>query len=300
MTSPTPLQRYAAVQTVVDRELAAALRDAAEEGQRIVDRLSSQKSFAAKVQRAQIATMTRELRKLQGDLWGHVTLATQAGMAKVAMQAAEGENLLNRVFFNQIGGPIGELERALHIRAQAAVQAYQAKMDNGISLSQQVYRTQALATGQVDRIVGRSLLLGQGWKQIADGVKDLIRPDVPGGVSYAANRLARTEINNAFHRAQIDQRKDSPFTEGFKWNLSGSHPKPDACNDYADDVHFKGGDPGVFRSSEAPGKPHPNCLCYLTTVMKPDNVLFDEFVAGKYNTYIDEQVYKYAPHVAPC
>lgn len=216
------------------------------------------------------------------------------------MQAAEGENLINRLFFNKIGGPIPELERAMMVRAQVAVKNYMARMDNGISLSEQVYKTQALSNGIVDREINRGLLLGEGWKQIADRVTPLIRPDVAGGVSYAANRLARTEINNAFHRAQIDQRLDSPFTVGFRWHLSGSHPRPDACNEYADKTHMKDGDPGVFAPNEVPGKPHPNCLCYLTTVQPSDEEMFADFFSGKHNEYIDRQIYQYAPHVSPC
>lgn len=300
MTSPNPLQRYAAIQTIVDRELAAILRDAANEGERIIARLAKKSGLGAAMERRQVAEATRALRTLQGQLWGHITPAVQAGMARAGMQVAEAENLVNRLLFNKIGGPIPELERAMQVRAQVAIKNYQARMDNGISLSDQVYKTKAYSNGLVDREVNRGLLLGRTARQIADSVKDLINPATPGGVSYAANRLARTEINNAFHRAQIDQRIDSPFTTGFKWHLSGSHPTPDACNDYADKSHFKGGDPGVFKPSEVPGKPHPNCLCFLTTEQISEEEFIQGFIKGDFNTYIDEQVYKYAPHVAPC
>lgn len=299
-TSPTPLQRYLVVQGLVDKELAAILRDAAQEGERILKRLAGKKGVGAAVERRQVAEATRALRALQADLWGQITPAIQAGMARAAMQVAEAENLVNRLLFNKIGGPIPELERAMQIRAQVAVKNYQARMDNGISLSSQVYKTQALSNGIVDREINRALLLGRTASQLADSVKALIRPDVQGGVSYAANRLARTEINNAFHRAQIDQREGAPWTVGFQWHLSGSHPKPDECNDYASGVHYKGGDPGVFKAGSVPGKPHPNCLCYLTTVQEDEEEMIQRFLNGDYNSYIDEQVYKYAPHVSPC
>lgn len=301
MTQPTPIQRYAAVQNVVDRELAAILRDAAREGERIIERLVGKSGLGAAMERRQITEAVRALRTLQGELWGSITPALAAGMARAGMQAAEAENLVNRLLFNPVfGGPIPELERAMQVRAQVAIKNYQARMANGISLSDQVYKSKALANGLVDREVNRGLLLGRTARQIADSVRDLIHPSVPGGVSYAASRLARTEINNAFHRAQIDQRTDSPFTTGFKWHLSGSHPKPDACNDYAEKTHFKDGPVGVFKPGDVPGKPHPNCLCYLTTEQIDEEELIEGFIQGKYNTYIDEQVYKYAPHVSPC
>lgn len=297
---PNPLQRYLVVQKVVDREMAAVLREAANEGETLIAKLAGAKGIGAQVERAQYQQMVKGLRKQQGELWGSISATLKQGMARAAAQAAEGENLINRVLFNSLGGPIPELERAMQIRAQAAVQAYQAKTDNGIPLSDQVYRSQQLASGAVDREVRKGILLGQSARQIADRIKGFINPSVPGGVSYAATRLGRTELNNAFHRAQIDQRKDSPFTEGFKWHLSGSHPRPDACNDYADRQHFRGGDAGVFRPSEVPGKPHPNCLCYITTVQVGEDEFVSRFLSGQYNSYIDGNVYQYAGHVAPC
>lgn len=300
MTQPNPLQRYLVVQKVVDREMAAVLRDAANEGERLIEKLATSKGIGARVERAQYAQMVKGLRKQQGELWGSISKTLQQGMARAGAQAAEAENLINRVLFNAIGGPIPELERAMQIRAQAAVQAYVARTDNDIPLSTQVYRSQQLSEGLVSREVNRGILLGQSARQIADRVRSSILPDVRGGVSYAAMRLGRTELNNAFHRAQIDQRKDSPFTEGFKWHLSGSHPRPDACNDYAEKQHFRGGDIGVFRPSDVPGKPHPNCLCYITTVQVGEDEFVARFLNGQYNTYIDQNVYQYAGHVSPC
>lgn len=295
MTTPNPLQRYAAVQSVVDRELAVILRDAANEGERLIRDLAGKKGVGAAMERRQVAEAVRALRRLQGEMWGSITQATAVGMDRVGKQVAEAENLVNRLLFRHVGGLNRELERAMQVRAQVAINNYKARMDNGISLSRQVYKTKALSNGLVDREINRGLLLGRTARQIASSVRGLINPNVPGGVSYAANRLARTEINNAFHRAQIDQRIDSPFTTGFKWHLSGSHPRPDACNDYADSSHFKDGPAGVFKPSDTPGKPHPNCLCYLTTETISEGEFAQGFLSGKYDTYIDRQISKYPP-----
>lgn len=299
MAEPNPLQRYLATQVILDKELSRILRDAADEGERLMAKTLG-KGIGDKVERAQLAIAVRELRKQQAELWGSVTKATEAAMARAAMQAAEAENLLNRVLFNALGGPIPELERAMHLRSQEAVKNYIARTENGIPLSAQVYDSKALSNGWVEREINRGVLLGRSAAQIADSVRKFISPDVPGGVSYAAQRLGRTELNNAFHRAQINQRENSPWTTGMKWNLSGSHPKPDACNDYADSEHFKGGGAGVFRVGDVPGKPHPNCLCYLTSVQIDEEEFIQRFAKGQYNTYIDQQINRYAPNVSPC
>jgi hypothetical protein len=99
-----------------------------------------------------------------------------------------------------------------------------------IPLSQQVYRTEKLASGWVDKVVNLGLGRGLTAREIAKEVKGSIRPDVQGGVAYAAMRLGRTEVNNSFHTAAIVSSADKPWVEGMHWHLSGSHPKKDICN----------------------------------------------------------------------
>jgi len=211
-----------------------------------------------------------------------------------AGQAARlAEQATTRQLFNALGGPIPQLEAALAEQARQTVNTYKARLANGISLSQQVYNTSLAANGALNNTINKGILLGKSWREIADDVQSFINPDVPGGVSYAAKRLARTELNNAFHTTQIDQRKGDPFVDGMRWELSGSHPKPDACNDYAESTHFRGGDPGVFRVEDVPRKPHPQCLCFLTSVPIDEEEFINGMVSGKYNSYIDDKVYTY-------
>ena len=280
--------------------MAAVLRDAAQQAEKRILALAGAKNIGAKMERAQLALIRRELLRLQGEMWGRITPTLEKHMRVAAAQAAEAGNLIDRTLFNALGGPIPELERAMHMQAQATVEAYMAKTANGIPLSGNVYHAKQLASGQVDKEVGRGILQGFSARQIADSVKDMIRPDVPGGVSYAAMRLGRTELNNAFHTAQIAHHKDNPFVSGQKWNLSGSHPRPDDCNRFAEDSHFKGGDAGVFKPDQVPGKPHPNCLCYLTAVTISEKDFIDGMVNGQYAQHIDEKAYTYAGNVTAC
>ncbi len=283
----TPLQRYLRVQKSVDRDLARVLLDAARDGEGRVVALAGRDGVSAAVGRAQYARAVRELRRTSAALWGRVLPVLVAGLLRSGQAAADAENAQNRLLFGTAAGEtVRALERSLDAQAQNTVRAYIAKNENGIPLSSQVYTTRALADGWVDREIARSILLGESWSQLAKRVTHLIRPTVPGGVSYAAKRLGRTELNNAFHRAQIDQRADSPFTKGFQWHLSGSHPRRDACNDYAERTHSRGGEPGVFTVASVPGKPHPNCLCYLTTVLVSDRTFYSNLKRGRYDDYL--------------
>lgn len=270
--------------------MATILMDAAKEAERIV--LSSGKGLGAAVERAQMQRAASELRKLSSEMWGGpITATMKKGMEAAAVAAVNSETFVNDVLGKAMGARFEALEQAFAFDAKQKVLNLRAKEANDIPLSDQVYKSQALSNGWVQQEVKRAIVLGQSASQLADRVRNLISPNTPGGVSYAANRLARTEINNAFHRAQIDRRKDEPWTTGMKWNISGSHPKPDECNDYGEKSHFKDGEVGVFKPDQVPGKPHPNCLCYLTTVTIGEDEFIENFLKGDYSEYMDSQIY---------
>jgi hypothetical protein len=156
-----------------------------------------------------------------------------------------------------------------------------------IPLSNQVYRTESLTKGWVQGVINRAVGRGLSARELAAEVRQFIRPDVRGGVSFAAMRLARTELNNAHHAAAISSIIDKPWVEGMQWTLSGSHPKTDICDSLATENKFDRG-PGVFPRNEVPPKPHPQCFCYLV----PKQVDEDDFVAafqrGSYDQFLSK------------
>ena len=289
---PTPLIAYLGVQQQIDREMAQILLTAAKEAEKIVGGIQGAKGASAAMTSAKMKQASAALRKASGEMYGEVTRTMRTGMKTAAAAAVSSETFVNDALYNAFGARLPALEQAFAYDASNAIEAAYAKAQNGIPLASQVYRTNALTDGSVDRVLNNGILLQQSAAQIASTVAALINPFTPGGTSYAANRLARTELNNAFHTAQINRRADEPWTQGMKWHLSGSHPRPDACNEYATGVNFKGGDPGVFKADAVPGKPHPNCLCYLTTVTDTEEQFIEDFLAGKHDAYMDQQIYK--------
>lgn len=303
MTSPSPLsplQRYLTTQVVTDKEIRAIFREATKEAERLLTSLAGREGVGAQVRRAQYASILRNLRAVQAETWGDTSKAVRDGMLRAGLAAAEGEKAVNRLLFRNLGGPIKLLEAAMDAQAKETVGTLLARAANDIPLSEQVYRSRAVADGLVSRAVNRSILLGQSWKELADNVHGLISPDTPGGASYAAKRLGRTELNNAFHRTQIDQRKDDPFVDGMQWHLSRTHPKADDCDTFANGQHFRGGEPGVFRPSDVPRKPHIQCLCFITSVTVSEEDFINGFLNGNYDRYIDDKVYRHIPDRAPC
>lgn len=91
-----------------------------------------------------------------------------------------------------------------------------------------------------------------------------------GSGSYAARRLARTEISRAFNQAALQVGELNPFVEGMQWQLSAGHDESDACDDNAH-RSSRGMPRGVYRHGEFPRIPnHPQCKCVAVPYVERD------------------------------
>lgn len=286
----TPLQALLAEIGVTEAQLQAILKDGAAEAERLIPKMMEQNTTGGRLKASEMAIVQREIKALLDALWGDIGAAVRTGVGNAALSAAQGEDILLR-FMNVNGS--ATMQTAFTEQARGGIANILAKAANNIPLSLQVYRTQTLANGEVNRRVQRGLLLGHSAERIADSVRDLIHPNVRGGVSYAAMRLARTELNNAFRTSQELRYRDEPWTKGMKWNLSSSHPERDECNDYAEADDYGLG-AGVYAFGHLP-RSHPNCLCHLTPVQEEEDDFIDAFLAGDYSEFIDETAYTHAP-----
>ena len=268
-----------------DRELSKVLRDAASEGQRAILRIVGD-GVGAEARRSQLRLAIETLRVQADGLWGgSISSAISRGIDRTTQSAVVALLELDMA----LAGAIADqgLATSLLAASQSAMDNVRSRILNGIRLSDKVYKTEAIANGWIEREINRGILLGRSAKEIARSVAKYINPNTPGGVSYAAKRLGRTELNNAFHTTTIRAAQDKPWVVGFKWNLSGSHPRKDECNEYAEKDHDGLGD-GIFSKRNVPMKPHPQCLCYVTTVDVGEDEFLDALVAGKYDKFMRE------------
>jgi hypothetical protein len=283
MVDRTPLRLFLAAAKPTDEEIARLLLSAADSAERIVLALAGRDGIGAEVRRSQLILAVRQLRTQAVATWSGVEASIREGIARSAGAAAEAQNLLTSVIFNSAGlTEPSLLSSAVARQAEAGVKSLESRRLFSHTLSQRVYSSSVAANGMVQRTVNRALGRGATWKELATDVRRLINPHTPGGVSYAAKRLARTELNNAFHTTQVRLAQKTPFIVGERWVLSGSHPKPDICNDYAD----RNG--GIFEIADVPGKPHPQCLCYLVAETPSPEEFFRKYKSGDYDDYITE------------
>lgn len=144
---------------------------------------------------------------------------------------------------------------------------------NGYRLSDRIWRTSANARANIDRMLNYHISQGTSAERIAELLEDymtpgsnLIRTRTPYGKegSYAARRLARTEISAAAGRGTINAALANPFVGWIQWVLSPAHGCCDICDDNAQGG--PNGD-GIYAIDAVPAYPaHPHCLCSIVPV----------------------------------
>jgi hypothetical protein len=168
---------------------------------------------------------------------------------------------------------------------------------DGLQLSDRLWRIDQAAKEEVARAIENAVAQGQSASQAAtdfldrgEAVPDEVQARLdmaktgraaaevedalmkaPGNPRYQAERLFRTEMNRAHGEAYMAGAEDHPDFQGFRFELSPAHPRPDECDMHAR-ANLFGLGPGVYPSRSAcPWPAHPNTLSYVTVVF-PDEI----------------------------
>lgn len=289
-TVPEPrewLTAYARVQSVTDREILRVLRDANADITRMLREMASRPGIGAAVRREQLQTVKRNLLREQAVIFrriGDIITARrlEAASRVVALEMRIAGVLLTGAGRSDLIDPLREgLLRGLERTVEVAVTRM---TQSRFPLAERIYKTRLWMDGRVERMVNSALVRGLSVREFAAEARDFFAHNTPGGVRYASLRLARSEINNAYHAIAVNHAAEAPWVEGVRWYLSGSHPKPDICDDLAN--RDLGLGPGVYRPRDVPRKPHPQCFCYVTPIVVDEDRFLDSLIAGRYDDYI--------------
>lgn len=281
-----PRTEQVRVVKLTDTEIRRVAKEASAEADRIIRSLEGKTGVGARVRSAQLA-----LAKANLEMWTAVGDATKIGIGDAFDSAAESQALFDDELFRRTGISSHYWRMSQLATSRAGIDSYIARKGvDGFSLSQRVWRNTAISRGYIEKAINTGLLLGKSVAEIAKDVSGYLNPNVPGGASYASMRLARTEVVNAYHASATAGYQRSPWVERVKWNLSGSHPKPDECNTYAEDEFVPGGGAGIWRVTDVPAKPHPMCLCFITPQVMDLDEFARNFRNGQYDSYIDGQM----------
>lgn len=279
---------YARVQAVSDRQLIALLREAVRDINRQLKVYGVSTRISDKVRADQLRLIKKalleEIASIYGSL-GHIIVQQQVAAASAAIKLG-GE--LNAVLFAGTGdaGLAASLEAGM-LRGLAGTRDIVMARVTGTAfpLSERIYRSQVWLEGLLDRRINSALARGLSAKEFAREMQDFFSPDTPGGVRYASMRLARTEINNAFHAHTVSTVGDAPWISAMKWNLSRSHPKADDCDMLASQDAFGLGS-GMYPPRDTPSKPHPQCFCVVTPASVDEDEFITQLLGGSYDSYI--------------
>lgn len=271
---------YREVQKETEEELRKILESTARAIERRIATLRP--GVGGQVRQAQLRIVLAAIRRLLRTMWIGRINPLVARAIQDSMEAAEDAvEALTRVAYTALPEQAAELLVAsLRLSGQSGLKSDAARKARLLSL--RVYRQRALDEGRIEQVIRGGLIAGLSAKELAADVYKYVSPTAPGGSSYAAFRLARTEINNALHERQIQAAQTRPGVKAVKWNLSGSHKVPDKCNVYAD----HGGN-GHWATDNIPDKPHPNCFCYLTYVMEDADTFRRKLEEGAYDDEIN-------------
>lgn len=132
----------------------------------------------------------------------------------------------------------------------------------GLTFSQNIWSANWEVQRTMRNLVSQSVLLGESSQKLARTLTQYTtkrglqtRPGVYKSAYKNSWRLARTEINRAFHEGQIRYSEEKKnIIDGHIWRLGGGGPWRCVCPDLAG---------RFFPTGNTPAKPHPMCLCYL-------------------------------------
>lgn len=273
---------YLALQSSYDSQIIRALQDAATSAAKAIRKLAGKPGIGATVRRAQLTQIETVLHQVMEQLFKDVGDITAAGQQAASVRALSAGFDWDHILLQSIyGNDIQQREamrRNLIAQAPRNIEALIIRLRRGgVPLSQQVYRSRALSQGWVNAAINNALGRGASWSELSNDVRRFIDPATPGGASYAAKRLARTEINNAYHAVAIQDMTAKPWVHSVEWRLSSSHPRPDACNAYA---------AKRYAPADVPPKPHPQCFCYIVPVLMSSSQFVKAWQSGAYDTYL--------------
>lgn len=277
------LTKYVRIQAKTDTKIKSVLIEAGADAHSRLSALSKNSTFSAGVRVAQIRLALAETRVVLRDVFNAVLPIVEDGQSDEAAAAVDGLTETDRRYLRAALRDTSAVEYFIESQRQAArndvAHAISSLTKSREPLSSRVYRSRSLANNWVRNAITSSILRGDSAQDLAKTVRSHILPRTPGGTSYAALRLGRTELNNAFHATSIELSKDRPWIEGMRWRTSQVHePDPfEIC------TQLNG---QIFTVVSVPKKPHPQCRCFVTPEIESFEVFMAHLTAGQYRDWI--------------
>ena len=170
----------------------------------------------------------------------------------------------------------GKKHRVYYQTNSAALKAFQQRKDDGLNLSQKLWNQSKGYKEEMEFAISSAIEKGTSAVKLSKRLSKYLQ-DFPSlkhdykekygkavicqDCEYRSIRLARSEINMAYRKAEQERWKQFDFVLGYEVKLTqNGHHVPDICDDlagkYPKDFIFLGW--------------HPNCMCYVIPILKSE------------------------------
>lgn len=228
----------------------------------------------------------QQVKQITKDLTADVTAAIMDGI-NTAWELSNAKNdALVAQYLNGYKDLPANLARRYLSTNDGALAAFAKRKVDGLRLSDRVWRYTDQFKSEIEMAIDIGLRDGRSADKLSRDVRAYLQnPDAlfrrvrdehgnlvlskaakayhPGrgvyrSASKNARRLASTECNIAYHKADKERWQRLDFVVGFKVVPSKNHPRPDMCDDLQGDY------PKTFDFSGW----HPHCRCHAVPIMK--------------------------------
>ena len=233
----------------------------------------------------------QQVKQITKDLTADVTAAIMDGITTAWELSNAKNDALVAQYLNGSKDLPANLARRYLSTNDGALAAFAKRKVDGLRLSDRVWRYTDQFKSEIEMAIDIGLRDGRSadklsrdvraYLQNPDGLFRRVRDEHgnlvlskaakayhPGRGVYRsayknAKRLASTEINMAYHRADLARWENLDFVVGYKVVTSNNHPQPDICDE------LKGDYPKTFVFVGW----HPHCRCHAEPILKtPEEV----------------------------
>lgn len=228
----------------------------------------------------------QQVKQITKDLTADVTAAIMDGITTAWELSNAKNDALVAQYLNGSKDLPANLARRYLSTNDGALAAFAKRKVDGLRLSDRVWRYTDQFKSEIEMAIDIGLRDGRSADKLSRDVRAYLQnPDAlfrrvrdehgnlvlskaakayhPGRGVYRsayknARRLASTECNIAYHKADKERWQSLDFVVGFKVVPSKNHPRPDMCDDLQGDY------PKTFDFSGW----HPHCRCHAEPIMK--------------------------------
>lgn len=284
-------RNLAAYERKVDALYKEAVKEAAKIGASLTDTFDASKPFSFDDHPKTKRSLEKLLKMLQDGL----TVSIVNGVrSEWTLANNKNDELCRQVF----GDNVGRLSKAQYRRYfknnDKALEAFIARKENGISLSDRVWKYTGQFKEEIEMGLDLGIRSGLSAQEMAAELKTFLQhPDKlfrrvrdehgqlhlsksaaayhPGRGVYRssyknARRLAATETNIAYRTADYTRWQQLDFVVGIEIKTSNNHPEPDICDD------LKGKYPKNFKFTGW----HPHCRCHAEAILKTEEEMAED------------------------